>query len=77
MADPVTAPNPDRDRSRNPRYGDQTACRFCGLDIEYHGAGYWSDRGSSDWCSAASDRYDVNGVPIPNKVRLHRPVSDR
>lgn len=56
----------DRDRANDPRYGDQTACKWCGLDVEYHGPeGGWIDRGGNRSCGIADP---VDGT--------HEPVSD-
>ena len=58
----------NRDRATKPKFGDQTACRFCRLDIEYHGKKTgWIDRGGNKRCPEEDIR-------IPRK---HQPVSDR
>jgi hypothetical protein len=72
-------PAAPRDRATRPRYGDQTACRFCDADIEYHGrpAG-WIDRGGDSCCPEGGTRRDGDGamVPFPADQR-HEPTSDR
>lgn len=35
-------------------------------------SGGWMDRGSDRFCQANSGKYDENGVPMPNRVRLHK-----
>jgi hypothetical protein len=68
-------------------YGRQTACEYCGTDVEWHGkrrrrndgsvladkiTGGWMDRGGNTQCQRASGKYDQDGVPVPNRVRLHK-----
>lgn len=70
----------ERDRAATPRYGDQTACRFCDGDIEYHGKEHgWLDRGGSQTCANSGHaKWDENGVPVPfPDGQKHRPYSDR
>lgn len=63
-----------RDRATNPRFGDQTACKFCGLDIEYHGKKVgWIDRGGNSRCQDEL----LPGEPVNESCRKHQPVSDR
>lgn len=39
------------------RFGEQTACRYCGHDIEFHGREHgWIDRGSGRNCLPYTDR---------------------
>jgi len=72
----MTKPNPNRSRSRNPRYGDQTACRECGHDIKYHGKGVWIDRGANTTCPEFIG-YDTDGIPQYRKATIkHKPVKE-
>jgi hypothetical protein len=73
--------------SERASYGRQTSCLYCGADVEWHGkrrrrndgtvlsdmmAFGWTDRGGNHHCQAASGKYDQDGVPVPNRVRLHK-----
>ena len=55
----------NRDRATDPKLGDRTACKGCGLDIEYWETADhdWRDRGNNSAC--------------PDTGRPHQPVSDR
>lgn len=66
-ADPLEAP-----------YGTQTACRDCGLDIEYHGSAQWLDRGGN-WSCGDRDHHVpmVNwDTPPPRKHAFDFEVND-
>jgi len=67
-----------RDRATSPRLGDQTACRFCGGDIEW-GGDVWRDRGGNTTCADSGyAQFDENGASIPfPEGQKHQPVSDR
>lgn len=69
----------ERDRATRPRFGDQTSCRTCGSDIEYHGGqDGWIDRGSNTHCDeSGAAQWDQDGVPIPLPHQKHQPTSDR
>ena len=62
-----------RDRATHPRYGDRTACRVCGADIEYHGATHgWIDRGGNTTCDQSGMATDDKPLP---KTK-HKPGRD-
>jgi hypothetical protein len=74
--------DPNRDRATQPMLGDQTACKICGQDIEYHGAdgkpkpGDWIDRGGNSTCGTFAG-YDENGVTQRRaEGQKHEPYSD-
>lgn len=54
------------------QYGDQRACRRCGLDIEWHGADVgWLDRGASTYCGPYLNR--AGETVWPEEGQKHRP----
>ena len=51
------------------KYGEQTSCRYCGQDIEFHGKKIgWIDRGANRGCCA----YIKNGEIVRPKTK-HAP----
>lgn len=40
-------------------YGMQTACRYCGQDIENHGNRQWLDRGGNRQCVPVLQRGEI------------------
>jgi hypothetical protein len=63
-----------RNRAACPRIGDQTACRICGGDIEYHGKKFgWIDRGGNTSCKGSGHLSADDPTPDDQK---HTPVSD-
>lgn len=67
-------PEPFRNRATHPSHGDQTCCRLCGQDIEYHGEEYgWIDRGGNRLCPSSVRAGEVITPPADQK---HAPISD-
>lgn len=54
------------------RYGDHSACRCCGQDIEFHGKrDGWRDRGGDRFCRLVPD--EIAGWVKPPRKILHKP----
>lgn len=53
-------------------YGDRSACKCCGQDIEFHGGKHgWIDRGSDRFCQLVPDQ--ISGWKRPPRKILHKP----
>lgn len=56
-----------------PKYGEQTSCRLCGQDIEWHGRKHgWVDRGGNRGCVPYSEHGEII---TPPKNAKHKPGS--
>ncbi len=50
-------------------YGQRTACKYCGQDIENHGRKQWIDRGGNRQCCP----FIKNGEAVTPKTK-HAPI---